>query len=469
MSGIEPVGGLIRSARRRRQQRRWTAETFPTSTGGLLRAPYPSGVTSPPTTGGSALFGSSPIGELIRVTVENEHHGPGEPLRFGQVLRRTGFDDTNLPGVEIELPHTAVYGIEGDFSYVGEQESDHSHAPFVGGGEVSIRLNGTGIPGLSPIRAGGVPDRNLGKTFTLAQEFVAQKGDRLSIALDHADAEPTIEGVIEVASKEPLRVFTSIDFSELDIDVASQSANRSQFDLNQHATYWDPDQVAFPDSLEVGDLMVIHAYLRPSASGPASTNFGFVSLTPRNGWTLESGPFTQTHDANGFDFDEVSFVMSKVITQDDIDWATVNPGNPDTSNARQEIASTQWTLPIQPGFVMTSSSAAVVCPFRGPTTVNITAHEFESGLPWNTTVPASTDGGELLTSVIWISSITTPDDQIAVNGWETWAFSNVQFQFPSYRVQRALSPQTPRTVNMTDGDGPSNDPVPHMIVIFAVS
>lgn len=442
MSGIEPVGGLIRAARRRRQQRRWTAEVFPTSVGGTLRAPYPS-AASPPVTGGEALFGSSPIGEILRVQVANEHHGPGEPLIFDSILRQVGFPEFNSPGVEIELPHTAVYGIEGDFSYqatththeVGSAGSEASeetetHPPFVGGGSVSLLLNGVGIPGLSPIHAGGSVERSLGKTFTLAQEFVAEKGDLLTIVLDHVDGEPTIAGVIEVATKEPLRVFTPPTPLDLPTGITlststGPSAPDPDHELNTRLG-------AGSIGAEVGMVMVVHVVGHMQFAE-------IVSITMENDWQLISPILTQYNpDVPG---DSYSFVAMKVVDSSMI--------NDVPSPFFYTIITDRWGQ--QGGIDPTLSANHKRVLLEEGSGVQVLDLQMQvPALPWSTTL--ATGGSGLLHSIVHArsnGSPTLPTDEVAVDEWETFSLDDQSSA--KTRVQREFAPQSTRTVEIVTG------------------
>jgi hypothetical protein len=194
--------------------------------------------------GGEISLGQDPIGEILRVPVSG-HLGNGEPVTWNLPTQQAGFDDVLLPSTEIVLPHKAVYGIEGDFSWTDG---------FVGGGRVSLKLNGAGIPGLAPIRAGTDTDNKVGRTFSIAQEFVANKGDRLSLWVDHGQEgfHHDLHGEIEVATKEPLlRTIPGGEVSE------SMSPNSQFFSSGGTRTLLAPR----PSGIQVGDHLVVFALI----------------------------------------------------------------------------------------------------------------------------------------------------------------------------------------------------------------
>ncbi|MFW6204436.1 MAG: hypothetical protein ACOC96_05645 [Actinomycetota bacterium] len=452
MDDVEPVGGLIRQARRRRQQRRWQAETFPTSLGGAMRAPYPSGAVSPPDTGGESLVGSSPIGELIRLTVDQEHHGPGEPIVFASAVAQTGFRQAALPGAEIELPHTAVYGIEGDLSWIAHD----GEPPFTGGGDVHLRLNGTGIPGLSPIRAGGQTGRNLGKTFCLAEEFVASKGDRLSIIVDHADAEPDVQGTVELATKEPLRVTVEIDFEPFfEQYLFSTSTTDTEF---TDAGYFHETDLIGGDPVQAGDLAVSHVHILTSSD---DGSLAWDSFIPNGDWQLVDTPVVESVPDTGGQV--VSYLLWKVLTQADVDSGSLFQGQ------------NQWTK--SSGASASGRVAVVDMVFRGPTGVTTVDNQAATpSAPWSTTLDASGTGG--LVSVVTCSDVdptqtaTRPDDSsVAVNGWDTWGFESEGFGDVGWntqqRAQRADSPQDDRSVDVTGGSPSAHSGASAIVFVVA--
>jgi hypothetical protein len=266
------IGEILRRAERARRQRRAPLESFPTSTAGVLRVPYPSGIQNPGFTAGGEgdiSVGPSAIGELVRMPVHGHLSPGGEPLVWGMPFQQVGFQGAKLPDVGLRLPHTAVYGIEGDFSWTDG---------FLGGGRVSLLLNGIGIPGLSPIRTGLGPEHNLGRTFTLAQEFVANAGDRLSIQMnftDPAGGHHDLSGVVEVGVKEPVRQRVLPDLSG-----PGTPYMYGQNAFNTGTRHRGGVRRSF---MKDGDLLVAMGHYGATGSGASVSN-----VTPRAGWTFLS-------------------------------------------------------------------------------------------------------------------------------------------------------------------------------------
>jgi hypothetical protein len=264
MSDQPSLGEILRRAERNRQQRRWGAQSFATSTGGVLRVPNPSGVEVGgfSASGGDVVVGHAPIGEILRCNVIGHLSPGGEPIVWDSTIQQSGFDTAVVPGVEIRLPHTAVYGIEGDLSWIDG---------FVGGGQVHLLLNGVGIPGLSPIRSGTASDTKVGKTFGLAQEFIANKDDRLRLVMDFdGEHHHDLAGVVEIATKEPL--VRRLPSSE----VASTTSSSGSFNTNSGSTVTRTWTVGIPAGAQPGDIIVTAASIWMSAT----TN----SLTMLPGW-----------------------------------------------------------------------------------------------------------------------------------------------------------------------------------------
>lgn len=188
---MDTLGNLKRLVDKSRQSRRWETTAFPTSGGGTLHVPRQRSRGIPTTGGGEGLsIGTPPIGEILHVHVQGHLGGGGEPVLFDTVTYRNGFNKAVTPSSQLELPHGAVYGIEGDLRWTDG---------YTGGGTVTLLLDDEVLM--------TVPGYTAAWTrFCIEEEFDAVQGQRLSIVVDHSDgADHEIKGELVIATKEPLK------------------------------------------------------------------------------------------------------------------------------------------------------------------------------------------------------------------------------------------------------------------------
>src|SRR5690606_10266778 len=113
----------------------------------------------------------------------------GERPIFESATLQVGFSGNSFPSSQLRLPHSAIYGVEGEFIY----------KDFKGGGVVTLEINGATlftIPGYT----------DAWTRFSIAEEFYAEEGDFLSFTITHNDttADADLHGNLTIATKEPL-------------------------------------------------------------------------------------------------------------------------------------------------------------------------------------------------------------------------------------------------------------------------
>lgn len=243
---IDNLGNLKRLVERSRQTRRWETTAFSTSGGGTLHVPRQKSRGVPTTGGGEGLsIGTPPIGEIIRLGIHSHLGNGNEPVLFNSVAYRNGFKKVVVPSSQLELPHGAIYGIEGELRWVDG---------YTGGGVVTLLLDNQPymtLPGFS----------SAWTRFAIATEFDAVQGQRLSIFVDHDDtgADHDLAGELVIATKEPLKEVVS----GADVLFAYGEAASRPTSVTLQGT----------DDIAEGDLLVAFLHsAEPSITAPADWN-----------------------------------------------------------------------------------------------------------------------------------------------------------------------------------------------------
>lgn len=184
------LGNVLRGSNQRGRLLRQSHNAFPTNAGGRLHLPHLRPAQSTQKTEGS-LGGHGPIGELIRFHAHGHVGSGGEPVLLHHIAYQNGFAEAVAPSPELELPHSAIYGIEGEIWYTDS---------YSGGGDVWLYLDNQPWVMLSGFRGAWSEGQ-------IAMEFDANKGQQLSLVVDHPDTgvDHDVEGMVTIATKEPLR------------------------------------------------------------------------------------------------------------------------------------------------------------------------------------------------------------------------------------------------------------------------
>ncbi|MDX1450165.1 MAG: hypothetical protein R3246_14010, partial [Acidimicrobiia bacterium] len=238
---------LRRHARESSKRKSWQTSAFPTSTGGLVRPPYPTFRPGRGTSGGVGDItlggGNPPIGELLDLTLAGDIGPGGSNVPFTAITRQQGFAGVNVPNSQILLPHRALYTIGGELFYPNGE---------VDGGVISLYINGSLYNDVRGFNESW-------NRYPFSEEFTAEAGDFLSIYLNHDGASDiNVEGSITLATDEPSAeaVQDTAEFVELN-KYSEGDGSITITTLNTDFTLADDDllvAVVMPSGSSGGDL-----------------------------------------------------------------------------------------------------------------------------------------------------------------------------------------------------------------------